>query len=141
MRAEKNYLIAEVESHLKKSDYVILANFTKVTSLMRDLLRNRRERPNSMVKNISLRVAAKALGLPESKRLIGLRPCGRRKKFAAWRRSEDIFTDKQKLEVEVGCSRRKSVRPPIFEASVCLRSKPAFACAGTVIATPRLVRG
>ena len=31
MRAEKNYLIAEVESHLKKSDYVILANFTNVT--------------------------------------------------------------------------------------------------------------
>ena len=31
MRAEKNYLIAEVETHLKKSDYVILANFTKVT--------------------------------------------------------------------------------------------------------------
>ena len=31
MRAEKQYLIAEVESHLKKSDYVILANFTGAT--------------------------------------------------------------------------------------------------------------
>ena len=31
MRPEKNYLIAEVETHLKKSEYVILANFTKVT--------------------------------------------------------------------------------------------------------------
>ena len=31
MRAEKQYLITEVETHLKKSDYVILANFTKVT--------------------------------------------------------------------------------------------------------------
>ena len=31
MRAEKQYLIAEVDTHLKKSDYVILANFTKVT--------------------------------------------------------------------------------------------------------------
>ena len=31
MRAEKNYLIADVETHLKKSEYVILANFTKVT--------------------------------------------------------------------------------------------------------------
>ena len=31
MRAEKQYLIAEVETHLKKSDYVILANFTHVT--------------------------------------------------------------------------------------------------------------
>ncbi len=28
MRAEKKYLIDEVETHLKKSDYVILANFT-----------------------------------------------------------------------------------------------------------------
>ena len=27
MRAEKQYLISEVDSHLKKSDYVILANF------------------------------------------------------------------------------------------------------------------
>jgi len=31
MRAEKNYLIKEVETHLKKSDYVILTNFSKVT--------------------------------------------------------------------------------------------------------------
>ena len=31
MRAEKQYLISEVETHLKKSDYVILTNFTKVT--------------------------------------------------------------------------------------------------------------
>ena len=32
MRAEKKYLITEVETHLKKSDYVILTNFSKVTS-------------------------------------------------------------------------------------------------------------
>ena len=31
MRAEKQYLVAEVETHLKKSDYVILTNFTGVT--------------------------------------------------------------------------------------------------------------
>ena len=31
MRAEKQYLIDEVNGHLKKSDYVILANFSKVT--------------------------------------------------------------------------------------------------------------
>ena len=31
MRAEKQYLIAEVDTHLKKSDYVILANFAKVS--------------------------------------------------------------------------------------------------------------
>ena len=31
MRAEKQYLISEVDTYLKKSDYVILANFSKVT--------------------------------------------------------------------------------------------------------------
>ena len=31
MRAEKKYLIDEVSGHLKKSDYVILTNFTKLT--------------------------------------------------------------------------------------------------------------
>ena len=31
MRSEKKYLISEVETHLKKSDYVILANFSKIT--------------------------------------------------------------------------------------------------------------
>jgi large subunit ribosomal protein L10 len=31
MRAEKKFIIAEVEAHLKKSDYVILTNFTKIT--------------------------------------------------------------------------------------------------------------
>lgn len=30
MRAEKKYLIDEVSGHLKKSDYVILTNFTKI---------------------------------------------------------------------------------------------------------------
>ena len=68
MRAEKNYLIAEVETHLKKSDYVILANFTKVTvadvaDLRAKLAAEKAE--FHVVKNSSLRVAAKALGLPE----------------------------------------------------------------------------
>jgi len=31
MRAEKKYLIEEVAGHLKKSDYVILANYDKMT--------------------------------------------------------------------------------------------------------------
>ena len=31
MRAEKQYLISEVDNYLKKSDYVILANFTGAT--------------------------------------------------------------------------------------------------------------
>ena len=31
MRVEKKYLIEEVATHLKKSDYVILANYDKLT--------------------------------------------------------------------------------------------------------------
>ena len=68
MRAEKQYLISEVETHLKKSDYVILANFTNVTVSDVADLRGRlavEKAEFHVVKNSSLRVAAKALGLPE----------------------------------------------------------------------------
>ena len=61
MRPEKNYLIAEVETHLKKSEYVILANFTKVTvSDVADLRSklNAEKAEFHVVKNSSLRVAA-----------------------------------------------------------------------------------
>jgi large subunit ribosomal protein L10 len=67
MRVEKKYLISEVEGHLKKSDYVILANFTGVTvadvaDLRAKLAAEKAE--FHVVKNSSLRVAAEALGLP-----------------------------------------------------------------------------
>ena len=68
MRAEKSYLITEVETHLKKSDYVILANFTGVTvSDVADLRAKLgvEKAEFHVVKNSSLRVAAKALGLPD----------------------------------------------------------------------------
>jgi len=66
MRAEKKYLIAEVETHLKKSNYVILANFAKVSVADTAELRKRLDAEQAefhVVKNSSLRVAAKALGL------------------------------------------------------------------------------
>jgi large subunit ribosomal protein L10 len=68
MRAEKQYLIAEVESHLKKSDYVILANFTGVTVADTADLRKKLAGESAefhVVKNSSLRVAARTLGLPD----------------------------------------------------------------------------
>lgn len=68
MRAEKQYLIAEVETHLKKSDYVILANFTGVSVADTANLRKRLTAEKAefhVVKNSSLRVAAKSLGLPD----------------------------------------------------------------------------
>ena len=65
MRAEKKYLIDEVETHLKKSDYVILANFTGVTVADAADLRAKlsvEKAEYHVVKNSSLRVAAKAVG-------------------------------------------------------------------------------
>ena len=56
MRAEKKYLISEVEGHLKKSEYVILANFTKVTVSDTAELRKRLEAEKAefhVVKNSS----------------------------------------------------------------------------------------
>ncbi len=68
MRAEKQYLVSEVETHLKKSDYVILTDFAGVTVAEVAELRAELRKENAefhVVKNSSLRVAAKALGLPE----------------------------------------------------------------------------
>ena len=68
MRSEKKYLISEVETHLKKSDYVILANFSKITVADTAELSSRlapEQAEFHVVKNSSFKVAAKALGLPE----------------------------------------------------------------------------
>ncbi|MBC7366034.1 MAG: 50S ribosomal protein L10 [Undibacterium sp.] len=115
MRAEKNYLIAEVETHLKKSEYVILANFTKVTvsdvaDLRAKLAAEKAE--FHVVKNSSLRVAAKALGLPEIESALtgptavvvgGKNPAGVAKVL------KKFFQDKQKLEVKIGVLDKKLV--------------------------------
>ena len=115
MRAEKNYLIAEVETHLKKSEYVILANFTKVTvsdvaDLRAQLAAEKAE--FHVVKNSSLRVAAKALGLPEIESALtgptavvvgGKNPAGVAKVL------KKFFEDKQKLEVKIGVLDKKLV--------------------------------
>jgi large subunit ribosomal protein L10 len=115
MRAEKKYLISEVESHLKKSDYVILANFTKLTvsetaELRAALLPEKAE--FHVVKNSSFRVAAKALGLPEVDAALsgqtsivvgGKNPAGVAKVL------KQFFEKKQKLEVKVGVLDKKVV--------------------------------
>jgi large subunit ribosomal protein L10 len=115
MRAEKNYLIAEVESHLKKSDYVILANFSKVTVADVSELRKRLDNEKAefhVVKNSSLRVAAKTLGLPEFESSLtgptavvvgGKNPAGVAKIL------KKFFEEKQKLEVKVGVMEKKII--------------------------------
>ena len=68
MRVEKKYLIEEVAGHLKKSDYLILANFDRMTVADVAELRQRlaaHQAEFHVVKNSSLRVAAQALNLPK----------------------------------------------------------------------------
>jgi len=113
MRAEKQYLISEVESHLKKSDYVILANFTSVTVSDVAELRARLVAEKAefhVVKNSSLRVAAKAMGLPEIEAGLsgptaivvgGKNPAGVAKVLKLY------IQEKKKLQVKVGVFERK----------------------------------
>jgi len=115
MRAEKQYLIAEVETHLKKSDYVILANFTKVTVADVADLRTKLAGEKAefhVVKNSSLRVAASALGLPDVGSALngptavvvgGKNPAGVAKIL------KKFMEDKQKLEVKVGVFDKKLI--------------------------------
>jgi len=113
MRAEKKYLIDEVTGHLKKSDYVILTNFTKLTVADAAELRKRLSPEKAefhVVKNSSFRVAAKAFGLPEVDKSLsgqtavvvgGKNPAGVAKVLKKY------IQDKQKLEVKVGMLDKK----------------------------------
>ncbi len=113
MRAEKKYLIDEVSGHLKKSDYVILTNFTKMTVAETAELRKRLAPESAefhVVKNSSLRVAAKAFGLPEMEQSLsgqtavvvgGKNPAGVAKAL------KKFIEEKQKLEVKVGVLDKK----------------------------------
>lgn len=115
MRAEKQYLIDEVSGHLKKSDYVILANFTKLTvgetADLRGQLANEKAEFH-VVKNSSLRVAAKALGLPDiDSALVGQTAIvvGGNNSAGVAKVLKKFFTDKQKLEVKVGVIEKKLI--------------------------------
>ena len=115
MRAEKQYLISEVDTHLKKSDYVILTNYTKVTVADTAELRKRLAAEKAefhVVKNSSLRVAAKALGLPEfESALTGPTAVvvGGKNSAGVAKILKQFFKDKQKLEVKVGVMDKKII--------------------------------
>ena len=68
MRSEKEFLVEEVANHLRKSDYVYLANFDRITvsdvGALRDKLAAEKAEFH-VVKNSILRVAAKRLELPD----------------------------------------------------------------------------
>ena len=115
MRAEKKYLIDEVTGHLKKSDYVILTNFTKMTVADAAELRKRLAPEKAefhVVKNSSFRVAAKAFGLPEVDKSLsgqtavvvgGKNPAGVAKALKKY------IEEKQKLEVKIGVMDKKLI--------------------------------
>ena len=115
MRAEKKYLIAEVETHLKKSDYVILANFTGVTVADAADLRAKLAAEKAefhVVKNSSLRVAARALGLPDiDSALVGPTAVvvGGRNSPGIAKVLKQFFKDKQKIEVKAGFLGKKLI--------------------------------
>lgn len=113
MRAEKKYLIDEVSGHLKKSDYVILANFTKLTVSETADLRKRLAPENAefhVVKNSSFRVAAKAFGLPDLEQSLSGQTAivvGGKNAPGVAKVLKKFFEEKQKLEVKVGVLDKK----------------------------------
>jgi large subunit ribosomal protein L10 len=121
MRAEKQYLIAEIDSHLKKSDYVILANFTGATVSDVAELRNRLAAEKAefhVVKNSSLRVAAQALGLPDlDHALTGPTAVvvGGKNSAGVAKILKQFFKDKQKVEVKAGILSNKLITPKQVE--------------------------
>jgi large subunit ribosomal protein L10 len=115
MRAEKQYLVAEVDTHLKKSDYVILTNFTTVSVADTAELRKRLATEKAefhVVKNSSLRVAAKALGLPDlDASLTGPTAIvvGGKNSAGVAKVLTKFFEEKKKLQIKVGVMEKKLV--------------------------------
>ncbi len=128
MRAEKQYLISEVETHLKKSDYVILANFTGVSVADTAELRKRlavEKAEFHVVKNSSLRVAAKSLGLPDLEAsLTGPTAVvvGGKNSPGVAKVLKQFFKDKQKLRVKVGVLSKKLITAKDVDALADLPS-------------------
>jgi len=132
MRAEKQYLVAEVETHLKKSDYVILTNFSGITvsdvaELRASLAAEKAE--FHVVKNSSLRVAAKGLGLPdieESLKGPTAIVVGGENSAGVAKVLKKFFESKQKLEIKIGVMEQKLVSAAELSAIADLPSFDAL---------------
>jgi len=115
MRVEKKSLIDEVAGHLKKSDYVILANYDKLTvadvaELRRRLVAHQAE--FHVVKNSSLRVAAQALSLPSvDSALVGPTAIvvGGKNSPGVAKVLRDFIKEKQKVTLKVGILGQKLI--------------------------------
>lgn len=108
MRPEKKYLVAEVNTHLAKSDYVFLANYDRITvdetAVLRALLAEH-DAEFHVVKNTILGVAANEKELPDLGEHLsgptaiivgGNDPAGVAKVMTKF------FKDKDKVDLKVG---------------------------------------
>ena len=108
MRTEKKYLIEEVARHLKKSDYILITTYQKVTVANVAALRAKlapEQAEFHVVKNSSLRVAAKEAGLPEFESMLAGQTAiivGGRNSSGVAKIVKKFFDDTQKLEIKGG---------------------------------------
>jgi large subunit ribosomal protein L10 len=113
MRTEKKYLIEEVTRHLKKSDYLLLTHFEKITVADVAALRAKLAAEQAefhVVKNSSLRVAAKELGLPEFDQLLSGQTAiivGGRNASGVAKVVKKYFADTTKAEIKGGVVGKK----------------------------------
>ncbi len=117
MRPAKQFLVEEVEGHLRKSDYVYLANFDRITVADVGALRDKLAAEQAefhVVKNSILRVAAKRLEFPELEQWLtgptaivvgGKNPAGVAKVIRSF------FETANKGEVKVGIVERRAYGP------------------------------
>lgn len=132
MRDEKKYIISEVEGHLKKSDYVYLANYEKATVENFAGLRKKLAVEGAefhVVKNSSLRVAAKSLALPELDQWLkgqtaiiigGKNPTGVAKVLATY------FKDTQKIAIKGGVFENKAIDAKVVEQLAAVPAMPVL---------------
>ena len=132
MRVEKKYLIEEVAGHLKKSEYVILANFDKMTVADVAELRQRlavHKAEFHVVKNSSLRVAAQAMNLPNfDTALTGPTAVvvGGRNSPGVAKVIRDFIKEKQKIVVKAGVLSNKLLSAKDIEKLADLPSLDAL---------------
>ena len=108
MRPEKKFLVEEVDSHLEKSDYVYLANYSRITVDETAELREKLGQEGAefhVVKNSILNVAAKSRELPDLSEHLdgpvaivvgGNNPSGVAKVL------QSFFKEKEKVELKGG---------------------------------------
>jgi large subunit ribosomal protein L10 len=115
MREAKKFLVDEVAAHLKKSSYILLADFTKVTvadaAVVRTELRTLGAEYH-VVKNSIFNIAAKQANLPDfTSHLTGHTAIvtGGDDAPGVAKVLVKFFKDKQKLEVKVGAMDGKAL--------------------------------